>query len=61
MKKYRYRKNIHTSNLYRIQKKDNFWGYWETQFHVNSKEEAIECVKTLNNGGSILVGGVKIL
>ena len=45
MKKYRYRKNTQTSNLYRIQKKDNFWGYWETQFHVNSKEEAIECVK----------------
>ena len=61
MKKYRYRKNTMTNDLYRIQKKGEYWGEWETQFHVFSKQEAIETVKHLNSGGSISVQGVKIL
>ena len=61
MKKYRYRKNTMTNDLYRTQKKSKYWNEWETQFHVSSKQEAIETVKHLNNGGNISVQGVKIL
>jgi len=61
MKKYRYRKNKTTDNLYGIQKLSDYWGYYETQFHVQGKQEAIETVKHLNDGGKITVQGVKLL
>jgi len=58
MKKYRYRKNPSTDNLYRIQKYIEYYheemNYWQTQYQVYGKEFAKDAVKGLNEGKYII-------